>query len=81
MVLSTSRGAGASLSSYSWAAGTSMAARAAAGVAALIKQKNPNISLGALKAALQNSAVDRGTLGADPYYGKGWVNALNACTY
>ena len=36
MVMSTTRGAGASISSYGWAAGTSMAAPAAAGVAALI---------------------------------------------
>jgi hypothetical protein len=45
----------------------------------MIKQKNPNISLGALKAALQNSALDRGKPGNDPFYGKGWVNALAAC--
>lgn len=81
MVLSTSRGSGASTSSYSWAAGTSMAAPAAAAVAAIIKQKNPNISLGALKTALQNSAIDAGKNGADPFYGKGWVNALRACQY
>lgn len=81
MVLSTSRGSGASTASYSWAAGTSMAAPAAAAVAAIIKQKNPNISLGALKTALQNSAIDAGQNGADPFYGKGWVNALRACQY
>jgi lantibiotic leader peptide-processing serine protease len=34
MVISTVRGAGPSISSYAWAAGTSMAAPAAAGVAA-----------------------------------------------
>jgi subtilisin family serine protease len=49
MVLSTSRGAGASISSYSWAAGTSMAAPAVSAVAALAKQAHPNASLGALK--------------------------------
>ena len=36
MVMSTTRGAGASTSSYGWAAGTSMSAPAASGVAALI---------------------------------------------
>jgi len=81
MVVSTSRGGGASTTSYSWAAGTSMAAPAAAAVAAIIKQQHPNISLGALTTALQNSAIDAGTNGADPFYGKGWVNALRACQY
>ena len=81
MVLSTSRGGPLSTTSYSWAAGTSMAAPAASAVAAIIKQKNPNISLGALKTALQNSAIDAGPNGADPFYGKGWVNALRACQY
>ena len=81
LVLSTSRGGATSTASYSWAAGTSMAAPAASAVAAIIKQKNPNISLGALKTALQNSAIDAGKNGADPFYGKGWVNALRACQY
>lgn len=81
LVLSTSRGGAASTTSYSFAAGTSMAAPAASAVAAMIKQKNPNISLGAWKAALQNSAIDAGKNGADPFYGKGWVNALRACQY
>ncbi|MEW6323506.1 MAG: S8 family serine peptidase [Acidobacteriota bacterium] len=75
MVFSTNVGG------WAWAAGTSMAAPAAAAVAALIKQKNPGISLGALKTALQNSAIDAGKKGADPFYGKGWVNALRACQY
>lgn len=78
LVLSTSRGATAA-GGYSWAAGTSMAAPAASAVAALIKQKNPGISLGALKTALAQSALDRGKEGNDPFYGKGWVNALAAC--
>jgi subtilisin family serine protease len=81
LVLSTSRGGPTSVSSYTWAAGTSMAAPAASAVAAIIKQKNPDISLGALKAALQNSAIDAGKNGADPFHGKGWVNALRACQY
>jgi len=81
MVISTSRGSGSSVSSYSFAAGTSMAAPAAAAVAAIIKQSHPGISLGALKTKLQQSATDQGKPGADPYYGKGWVNALNACIW
>lgn len=72
MVLSTSR------AGYSWAAGTSMSAPAASAVAALIKQKNPGISVGALKNRLAQSADDEGKPGADPYYGRGFVNALNA---
>ncbi|MGE0454800.1 MAG: S8 family serine peptidase [Vicinamibacteria bacterium] len=75
MVLSTSRGAGASTTSYSWAAGTSMAAPAASAVAALAKQRHPGISLGALKALLGQSADDEGKKGNDPFYGKGFVNA------
>lgn len=76
MVLSTSRGGAASTTSYSWAAGTSMAAPAAAAVAAIIKQSHPGISLGALKTMLQKSAV---ATSPKEFHGKGWVNALNAC--
>ena len=78
MVLSTCRGAGASNSTYCFAAGTSMAAPAASGVAALIKQKNPGISVGALKAKLMQSADDEGKKGNDPFYGKGFINAAKA---
>ena len=78
LVLSTSRGTTAN-GGYSWAGGTSMAAPAASAVAAIIKQQNPDISLGALKTALQHSAIDAGKKGADPFHGKGFVNALNAC--
>jgi subtilisin family serine protease len=70
MVLSTNR------NGWAWAAGTSMAAPAVSAVAAMIKQQHPDISLGALKTTLQNSALRR-----DPkaFHGKGWVNALAAC--
>jgi lantibiotic leader peptide-processing serine protease len=78
MVLSTSRGPSASNTSYSFAAGTSMAAPAASAVAALIMQRNPGISLGALKTKLQQSADDEGKQGSDPFYGKGFVNAAKA---
>lgn len=77
MVLSTARGSTPS-GAYSWAAGTSMSAPAVAAVAALIKQKHPGISVGALKNALMNSAVDTGKPGHDPYYGRGYVNAARA---
>ena len=75
MVLSTNVG------NWAWAAGTSMAAPAASAVAAMIKQQNPNISLGALKNRLAQSAIDHGKKGRDPFYGRGWVNALRACQY
>lgn len=78
MVLSTSRGSSASTTSYSWAAGTSMAAPAVAAVAALAKQANPGISLGALKNKLAQSADDEGKKGRDPLYGRGFVNATRA---
>lgn len=80
MVLSTSRGSGASTTTYSFAAGTSMAAPAASGVAALIKQRFPGISVGALKSKLANSADDEGPTGSDPFYGRGFVNARRAVT-
>jgi subtilisin family serine protease len=80
LVLSTSRGAGASTTTYSFAAGTSMAAPAASGVAALIKQRFPGISVGALKSKLANTADDEGANGHDPFYGRGFINARRAVT-
>jgi lantibiotic leader peptide-processing serine protease len=79
MVLSTARGTTAS-GAYSWAAGTSMAAPAAAAVAALIKQRNPGISVGEIKNRLAQSATDSGKVGQDNYHGRGFVNARNAVT-
>jgi lantibiotic leader peptide-processing serine protease len=78
LYLSTSRGTTAA-GAYSWAAGTSMAAPAASGVAAIIVQQNPGISLGALKAKLHQSSTDSGPNGHDEFYGHGFINALNAC--
>jgi subtilisin family serine protease len=72
MVLSTSR------AGYSWAAGTSMAAPAVSAVAALVKQKYPGISVGALKNAIAQSATDAGKVGQDAYNGRGFVNAKSA---
>ena len=80
MVISTVRGSAASTTSYSWSAGTSMAAPAAAAVAAIIKQANPGISLGELKNRLAQSADDEGKVGRDAVYGAGFVNAHKACT-
>ena len=74
MVLSTSR------TGWTWTAGTSMAAPAATAVAALIKQKNPGISVGELKNRLAQSATDAGKVGQDSFHGRGFVNARNAVT-
>jgi lantibiotic leader peptide-processing serine protease len=64
---------------YFFAAGTSMSAPAVAGVAALIVEdmggaKNPT----AVEAKLRSSSDDEGTLGVDPVYGFGFVNAQRA---
>lgn len=81
MVLSTCRGTSTPpVFSFCFAAGTSMASPAAAGVAALIKGANPGISKGALKAKLKNTADDEGKVGKDEFYGHGFVNARRACT-
>jgi subtilisin family serine protease len=58
-----------------------MAAPAAAAVAALILQKDPGLSVGALKNRLMQSANDEGKPGTDPYYGRGFINAWRAVTY
>jgi subtilisin family serine protease len=79
MVLSTARGTSAA-GGLSWAAGTSMSAPAASAVAALIKQRFPNISVGELKNRLAQSADDMGKPGVDPYYGRGFINAYRAVT-
>ncbi len=81
LVFSDCRG-GAAPPSFSmcWAAGTSMATPAAAGVAALIVQAHPGISLGALKAKLLQTADDEGKVGHDEFYGSGFVNARRACS-
>jgi len=65
---------------WCFAFGTSMAAPAASGVAALIKSANPGISLGHLKAKLAQTADDEGPIGHDEFYGHGFVNARRACT-
>lgn len=80
LVFAPSRGAAASTTTYSWAGGTSMAAPAAAGVAALIKQRFPNATPAQLKTKLAQSATDEGKKGQDPFHGHGFVNALRAVT-
>ena len=61
-----------------WASGTSMAAPAVAGVAALIVGKFGSMSPDALADRLAATADDLGAAGTDPVYGRGRVNALKA---
>jgi subtilisin family serine protease len=72
MVLSTSR------AGYSWAAGTSMASPVVAGIAALMKQKDPGMNPSKLANKIAQSADDEGKPGRDEFYGRGFVNARRA---
>jgi subtilisin family serine protease len=78
MVMAPCRGSGTSNGSYCWAAGTSMASPAVAGVAALIIGKFGRIGPAAVAARLRASADDLGKPGNDDFYGGGRVNALRA---
>jgi subtilisin family serine protease len=79
MVLSTGRVSATGQGSYTWMAGTSMAAPHATGVAALIIGKNGgDMDPSRVEAALRASADDLGKPGRDPYYGYGRVNAFRA---
>jgi subtilisin family serine protease len=72
MVLSTNVGG------WAFAAGTSMASPAAAGVAALIVGKNGPMLPAHLEARLRAASDDMGKPGNDDFYGAGRVNARNA---
>ena len=59
--------------------GTSMATPHIAGVAALLYSRFPGIANWEVRAMLQNSAVDRGAVGWDEFFGFGRLSASDAC--
>ncbi len=58
--------------------GTSMASPIAAGVGALILDKNPTWTPAQVRHALESTATDKGTLGRDDTYGWGLIDAYAA---
>jgi len=70
----------AGVSRWGWAAGTSMAAPHATGVAAIIIGRHGHMKPSAVEAALRASADDLGKSGNDDAYGLGRVNAARAAT-
>lgn len=78
MVMAPCRGSGASRGSYCWAAGTSMASPAVAGVAALVIGKNGALPPAQVESILRQSSDDLGKPGNDDFYGRGRVNATRA---
>ncbi len=63
---------------YQWHTGTSQAAPHVAGVAALVLSRNPSLLNTQVRTILNQTATDLGTMGWDPNYGWGLVNAYRA---
>ena len=58
--------------------GTSMACPHVVGVAALILQANPGVSVNQVETIIRHSSDDLGKPGRDEWYGQGRVNAAQA---
>ena len=63
---------------YRYASGTSMAAPLIAGLAALLRQYNPEATVDEIKTAIIESATDMGEEGEDNTYGHGMPDAAKA---
>ena len=63
---------------YGYASGTSMAAPHVAGVAALVRDRYPLLKAAEVRARLERAADDLGEPGADPVFGHGRLDALDA---
>lgn len=63
---------------YYLSQGTSMASPHAAGIAALLLNKNPSLTPAQIRSYLETTATDKGAAGRDDTYGNGLVNALAA---
>ncbi len=72
-IVTTQRGGG-----YTTTNGTSFASPYAAGVAALILSRDPNLTASAVEQVMNDNCKDRGTSGYDIFYGEGIVNARNS---
>ena len=58
--------------------GTSMACPHVAGLAALVKSKNPGFTAKQIRSKIESSAVDLGSKGFDPTFGFGRIDAVKA---
>jgi subtilisin family serine protease len=63
---------------YDYVMGTSQAAPYVSGLAALLWSVAPTLSPDEVEAAIETTAVDKGTPGWDPYYGHGRIDAAAA---
>jgi len=66
---------------YKYMSGTSMAAPFIAGLAALVRQYNPDATVMEIKQALLSAARDLGPTGEDNIYGRGLVDAAELLKY
>lgn len=64
--------------SYATASGTSMATPVVSGTIALMKQKNPSLTVAQIKSILYTTSKDLGSAGYDTTYGHGRVDAQAA---